>query len=248
MCLQLATNVLIIVLLWGWRGKSYHKCVTQPNDSDVEVNASTHFAAGGPGGEGDPQRSLWGTRCQRLPNLARPPPGPTSQATENTPDVHLFLLHALLLRIQSGTNNRHASLTALQWTDVEHHEYVVGLDTEMFSFKMKPCKILGKIAGPVEFYVTDVITSKLFSLWWHYFAPDSSTANIHHVYVFPHVASQIVFDFTKPLTYLEHGKACRMCADMLQLPVSREFAEHLGANSVRRGNAAKLHQEVKGGA
>ena len=177
-----------------------------------------------------------------------PPPGPTSQATENTPDVHLFLLHALLLRIQSGTNNRHASLTALQWTDVEHHEYVVGLDTEMFSFKMKPCKILGKIAGPVEFYVTDVITSKLFSLWWHYFAPDSSTANIHHVYVFPHVASHTVFDFTKPLTYLEHGKACRMCADMLQLPVSREFAEHLGANSVRRGNAAKLHQEVKGGA
>ena len=136
----------------------------------------------------------------------------------------------------------------MKWTDVEHHEYVVGLDTEMFSFKMKPCKVLGKIAGPVEFYATDVITSTLFSLWWNYFAPESSTANVHHVYVFPHVASQNVFDFTKPLTYLEHGRACRMCADMLQLPVSREFVEHLGSNSVRRGNAAKLGQEVKGGA
>ena len=235
-------------MLWGWRGRSYYNCVTQPNDSDVEVNASTHFAAGRPG-EGDPQGSPWGARCQRLPNLARPPPPcPTSQANENTPDVHVFLLHALLLRIQSGTNNRHASLTALKWTEVEHHEYVVGLDSEMFSFKMKPCKVLGKNTGPVEFYVTDVITSTLFSLWWQYFAPEGNTANVHHVYVFPHVTSQQVFDFTKPLSYLEHGKACRMCADMLQLPVSREFAEHLGSNSVRRGNAAKLGQDVKGGA
>ena len=137
----------------------------------------------------------------------------------------------------------------MKWTDVEHHEYVVGLDTEMFSFKMKPCKVLGKIAGPVEFYVTDVITSTLFSLWWNYHAPESNpAANVHHVYVFPHVAPQNAFDFAKPLSYLEHSKACRMCADMLQLPVSREFAEHLGANSVRRGNAAKLGQEVKGGA
>ena len=76
MCLQLATNVLIIVLLWGWRGKSYYKCVTQPNDSDVEVNASTHFTAGGPGGGGGPAGEPLGDKVPEASESSSPPSAP----------------------------------------------------------------------------------------------------------------------------------------------------------------------------
>ena len=46
------------------------------------------------------------------------------QAPDTTADVKLFLLHALILRIQSGTDCRHADLTKVRWTDVHKHEYV----------------------------------------------------------------------------------------------------------------------------
>lgn len=39
----------------GGGGRSYHNCVRKPYDfHDVEVNAPTYFATGGPGGEGPP--------------------------------------------------------------------------------------------------------------------------------------------------------------------------------------------------
>jgi len=55
---NLQRNALFIVFFGGGdRGgdRSYHDCVAKHYDfHDVEVNASTYFATGGPGGEGPP--------------------------------------------------------------------------------------------------------------------------------------------------------------------------------------------------
>ena len=50
----------------------------------------------------------------------------------------VFLMHALLLRLQSGTNARHHNLVRIRWTDVEKLEPTVNNDTECFSIKV--CK------------------------------------------------------------------------------------------------------------
>ena len=39
------------------------------------------------------------------------------QASEWTFEVQLFLMHALLLRLQSGTDSRHKNLVEITWTD-----------------------------------------------------------------------------------------------------------------------------------
>ena len=101
-------------------------------------------------------------------------------------------------------------------------------------------------AAPIEFFIADVITNNLFSLWYERHAPQSSFANAQCVYVFPSVLANKALDFTKPLDYNEHKNACRMCVDVLGLTVSQSFHDNLGANTVRRGNAATIGQEIRG--
>ena len=65
-----------------------------------------------------------------------------SQAQHFTFEVQLFLMHALLLRLQSGTNARHKNLVEIKWSDTEKLEPVVGLEAPPgFSVKVKPGKV-----------------------------------------------------------------------------------------------------------
>ena len=45
-----------------------------------------------------------------------------------TPDVHLFLLHANVLRLQSGTDCRHVDLAKIKWGDASKVEHLQGLE------------------------------------------------------------------------------------------------------------------------
>ena len=45
-----------------------------------------------------------------------------------TPDVHLFLLHANVLRLQSGTDCRHVDLAKIKWSDAFKMEHLQGLE------------------------------------------------------------------------------------------------------------------------
>lgn len=114
--------------------------------------------------------------------------------------------------------------------------------------KLLPSKDFTKSNVPVEFYFTDAISNELFSLWWKYHSPASSSINAHNVFVFPRVSTKHRLDFTKPFDYENHKEACKLCAEMLDLQISAEFRDGLGANSVRRGNAAKVVQEMRGAA
>jgi len=168
------------------------------------------------------------------------------EAPEITPDVQLFLLHALLLRLQCGSDSRHVSLVALKWDDVQRHEAFVVPDVHIFSVLLLPSKTICPTAAPIEFQTTDVITSTLVNLWYQFHSPQSSRANADAVYVFPHVDANNVLDFTKPLNYEEHRNACRLCVEVLGLEVSTAFHANLGSNTVRRGNAATIGQEIRG--
>ena len=67
-----------------------------------------------------------------------------SQSQHFTFEVQLFLMHALFLRLQSGTNARHKNLVEIKWSDTEKLEPIVGLDTPPgFSVKVKPGKVEG---------------------------------------------------------------------------------------------------------
>ena len=167
------------------------------------------------------------------------------QAEDNTADVHLFLLHALVLRLQSGTNCRHTTLSDIQWCHVEKLEHVVALDGEMFVFRVGPTSKDSPI-GQLEYYVTDIITSTLFNYWWQYFCPHSGPANDKHVYLFPKVSSNGSFDFSKKFSNDSHKDACIQCARWLGIPMSQEFRSNLGCNAVRRGNAATIGLAVRG--
>lgn len=164
----------------------------------------------------------------------------------DSPKVHLFLLHALLLRLQCGSDSRHVSLVGLTWTDVQRFHSTVQPNAHVFSVKLLPSKTLCPTPAPIEFQATDVITSKLLTLWHQYHSPQSTRSNAHHVYVFPHVGANDSLDFTQPLSYDEHKRACKCCVEAIGLEVSTAFHANLGANSVRRGNAATVGKEIRG--
>ena len=163
-----------------------------------------------------------------------------SQATEMTPDVHMFLMHAILLRIQSGSDCRHCDLARIEWAHVEKHEYVVGLDECTFSVKITPSKItFTQDATPLEYFASDDITATLFSHWHDL----HSTAG---KWFFPRVLKGNRFDFSLQMKPETHTQACQMCAEVLGLQVSTQFKSALGANAVRRGNAATVGIAIKG--
>ena len=89
-----------------------------------------------------------------------------------SPDVDMFLYHALLLRLQSGSDCRHCDLRAITWADVQKHEYVVGLDESVFSIKIVPTKVVCKDAKPLEYYASDAITSTLLGYWYSLHSTD----------------------------------------------------------------------------
>ena len=163
-----------------------------------------------------------------------------SQATEVTPDVHMFLMHAILLRIQSGSDCRHCDLARIEWAHVEKHEYVVGLEECTFSVKITPSKItFTQDATPLEYFASDDITATLFT-HWH---------NLHSTsgrWFFPRVLKGDTFDFSLQMKPETHTQACQMCAEVLGLQVSTQFKRGLGANAVRRGNAATVGIAIKG--
>ena len=164
----------------------------------------------------------------------------------DSPLVHLFLLHALFLRLQCGSDSRHVSLVGLTWADVQRHESTIQPSAHIFSVKLLPSKTLCPTPAPIEFQATDVITSKLLTLWHKYHSPQSTRSNAHHVYVFPNVGANDSLDFTQPMSYDEHKRACKGCVEAIGLEVSTAFHSNLGANSVRRGNAATIGKEIRG--
>ena len=151
----------------------------------------------------------------------------------------MFLLHALLLRLQSGSDSRHCALREISWADVAKHEYVVGLDECTFSVKIAPSKVLTKDATPLEYYANDPITAALFG-YWH------SLHSAAGKWLFPKVSKWGQFDFNAQVEYKTHKEACQLCVEVLGLQVSQQFISALGANAVRRGNAAKVGVAVKG--
>ena len=162
------------------------------------------------------------------------------QAPETTPDVHMFLLHALLLRFQSGSNCRHNDLVAILWTDVAKHDYVVGLDECIFSVKITPSfKGCPKGIVPLEYYASDPITATLVGYWYNLHATSGK-------YFFPKVSAHGQLDFSAPMEYTSHKIGCQLCAEVLGLQVSDQFKAALGANAIRRGNAAKVGIAMKG--
>jgi hypothetical protein len=176
-----------------------------------------------------------------------------NQAEQATPAVQLFLCHALLLRLQSGTNCRHVDLVRLTWPDVANHEYLVGLsDAPRMSVKLAvkivSTKCPTNASEPIEFFAADAITATLLEAWARYHSPNSDAANASNVYVFPSISNDGSMDFTKPLTYKDHAKAVQLCAEVLGLQMTRDFFNNLGSNAVRRGNAAKVGVEIRGSA
>ena len=83
--------------------------------------------------------------------------------------------------------------------------------------------------------------------WWHdWFAPEVAEANKEHVYFFPLVQANGEFDFTQQFSYVNCKAACQLCVETLGLPTTAEFMANVGANTVRRGNAAKLGVAIRG--
>jgi hypothetical protein len=107
-------------------------------------------------------------------------------------------------------------------------------------------KCITKESTPIEFFIADAITSTLLKAWVQYHSPESSKANAENVFVFPQCGAGGRMDFTKPFDYADHKRAAQLCAHVLGLPISQEFFQQLGANAVRRGNAAKVGMEMRG--
>ncbi len=155
----------------------------------------------------------------------------------------MFLLHALVLRFQSGTDSRHTNLVVIKWTEVEWVENVVAIEGEVCIFKVLETKSL---ITAREYYACDAITLALARAWTKYFSPQSSQVNASNVYFFPKVSANGVLDFSQPFDYKNHKEACVNCATWLGLPMSTECKSTLGSKAVRRGNAATVGMAVKG--
>ena len=154
--------------------------------------------------------------------------------------------------MQSGTDARHCSLAELTWEkSVAKHEYVVAVEGELFSLLVVPSKIMGNRAAlhgsPVEFYLSDAITQYLFQHWHSLFSPGSNKKNAGHKFVFPKICKNGSLDFTQQYTYENHQAACLAVAKVCGIPVSQELLRSMGTNAIRRGNAAALGLEIKGG-
>ena len=111
---------------------------------------------------------------------------------------------------------------------------------------MVPAKTVSKDAQPVEFYLVDEISMTLFVHWWNYFSPEQDAGNADKVFLFPLVLADGSFDWKQPFSYANHRSACQLAAEVLGLQASPEFLSNLGSNAVRRGNAARLGQEIRG--
>ena len=125
-------------------------------------------------------------------------------------------------------------------------EYRCFCEEEVFSVKVVPAKTLSKDAQPVEFYLVDEISMTLFGHWWNYFSPEQDAGNADKVFMFPLVLADGSFDWKQPFSYANHRGACQLAAEVLGLQASPEFLSNLGSNAVRRGNAARLGQEIRG--
>ena len=125
-------------------------------------------------------------------------------------------------------------------------EYRCSCEEEVFSVKVVPAKTVSKDAQPVEFYLVDEISMTLFVHWWNYFSPEQDAGNADKVFLFPLVLTDGSFDWKQPFSYANHRSACQLAAEVLGLQASPEFLSNLGSNAVRRGNAARLGQEIRG--
>ena len=69
--------------------------------------------------------------------------------------------------------------------------------------------------APVEFYLSDVISNTLFSLWHAHHAPSEHAGRAANVYVFPFVTASNEFDFIQHMKENEHKRACQLVVDTL---------------------------------
>ena len=156
-------------------------------------------------------------------------------SAEMTPDVHLFVFHAFLLRLQSGTNARHSDLAGILWSDVSEIE---GASECKYAVKLRQIKLLG--SHPREFWCNDAITSALAGYWVSSHSPTVCSENSENIYLFPKVGVALALDFKHQMTYECHNNACKLCAGTIGLQVSPEFKDNLGCKAVKRGNAATV--------
>ena len=159
-------------------------------------------------------------------------------SAEMAPDVHLFLFHSFLLRLQSGTNARHSDLAEILWTDVSQLSEIEGSSECTYAVKVRQIKLLG--SKPREFWCSDAITSALAGYWFACHSPTVCKQNSGNIYLFPRVGVGLALDFTHKMTYECHKNACQLCAETVGLQVSAEFKNNLGCKAVKRGNAATI--------
>lgn len=69
--------------------------------------------------------------------------------------------------------------------------------------------------APVEYYLSDVISNTLFSLWHAHHAPNEHVGRVGHVFVFPLVTPDNKFDFLQHMKECEHKRACQLVVDTL---------------------------------
>ena len=156
--------------------------------------------------------------------------------------MHLFLLHALVLRLQSGTNARGVTLYQAQWKHVDWLEHVVAIENEVCLVTLYHDKIKAKR----EYMACDAISLKLLSTWCNYHSPKNNSAITDDMYLLPMVLPNGCFDFKRQFTHNNHKEACLGLAEWLGLPISGASKSTLGAKSVRIGNAATVGIAIKG--
>ena len=167
-----------------------------------------------------------------------------------TQEQSTLMLYAIVLRIQSGSDCRHGCIEELNWeTSLTKHEYIVGLEDDMFSITLSPStKLLGKKAGPVIFYISDALTNYLFQHWHSMHAPTMGAQTQIKTLLFPKIESNGSFNWQRPFSYKNHKAACLACAHMNSIPVTAELEKTMGANAPRRGNAATVGMQIRGDA
>ena len=167
-----------------------------------------------------------------------------------TQEQSILMLYAIVLRIQSGSDCRHQCIEELNWeTSLTKHEYIVGLEDDMFSITLTPStKLLGKKAGPVIFYISDALTNYFFQQWQSMHAPTLGTQPQIKKILFPKIESDGSFNWQRPFSYANHKAACLACAHMNGIPVTAELEKTMGANAPRRGNAATVGMQIRGDA
>ena len=167
-----------------------------------------------------------------------------------TQEQSTLILYAIVLRIQSGSDCRHGCIEELNWeTSLTKHEYIVGLEDDMFSITLRPsAKLLGKKTGPVIFYISDALTNYFFQQWHSMHAPTMGAQTEIKNFLFPKIESNGSFNWQRPFSYQNHKAACLACAHMNSIPVTAELEKTLGANAPRRGNAATVGMQIRGDA